>query len=78
MLVFVVVQPFGNKRLSHSAVEKYITSQFNASDVTCNGGSDFEMKKDGATFTCAANGNQTYTVTINNKDNGAYTVQPSG
>ena len=33
------------------------------------------MKKVGATFTCTAAGGKTYTVTIKNKDNGAYVVQ---
>ncbi|MGI8680102.1 MAG: DUF4333 domain-containing protein [Jatrophihabitans sp.] len=74
VLVFVVFQPFGNKKLSHTAVEKYITSNLKATNVKCNGGNDFEMKKNGDSFTCTSSGGGTFTVTIKNKDDGRYVV----
>ncbi|MDQ2797854.1 MAG: hypothetical protein M3Y06_11980, partial [Actinomycetota bacterium] len=65
---------YGNKKLSHTAVEKYITNTLKASGVKCNGGSDFEMKKNGDTFTCTASGGTSFTVTIKDKSNGKYVV----
>lgn len=62
-------------KLSHTAVEKYITERLGATNVSCNGGKDFPMKRDGATFTCTAAGGKTFTVTIKDKSNGAYVVQ---
>ncbi|MDT4947911.1 MAG: hypothetical protein QOJ37_506, partial [Pseudonocardiales bacterium] len=66
-----------NKKLSHTAVESYIKSQNpGASNVTCNGGKDFEMKKNGDAFTCTSSGSpSSFTVTIKNKDTGNYVVQ---
>jgi hypothetical protein len=71
-LLFVVK---GDKKLSHSAVENFISKQLGASNVQCNDGKDFTMKKDGATFTCTGSGGRTFTVTIENKDNGDYVVR---
>jgi hypothetical protein len=78
VLVFVVIKPFGgDKKLSHTAVEKFISGNKelgSPSGVTCNGGSDFTMKKNGDTFTCTASGGKTFTVTIKDKGDGKYTV----
>jgi hypothetical protein len=63
------------KKLSHTAVEKYITQNLGASNVECNGGKDFTMKNNGDTFTCSADGGQTFTVTIEDKNDGHYLVQ---
>jgi hypothetical protein len=63
------------KKLSHTAVERYITTHMHATNVTCNGGSDFTMKTNGASFTCSAAGGQTFKVTITDKKNGVYLVQ---
>jgi hypothetical protein len=63
------------KKLSHTAVENYIANKLHASGVQCNGGKDFEMKHDGDTFTCTAQDGKTFTVTVENKDNGDYLVQ---
>jgi hypothetical protein len=62
-------------RLSHTAVQNYIEQHLGATGVVCNGGKDFTMKSNGQTFTCTAAGGKTYTVTIENKDNGTYQVQ---
>ncbi|HKC28208.1 MAG TPA: hypothetical protein VKB75_09370, partial [Jatrophihabitans sp.] len=61
--------------LSHTAVENYIASHLNASQVQCNGGNDFTMKHSGDTFTCTAAGGKSFKVTIENKKNGSYLVQ---
>ncbi len=61
------------KKLSHTAVERYITNTLSATNVKCNGGKDFTLKKAGDTFTCSAAEGKTFTVTITNKD-GHYTV----
>ena len=74
VLVFVVIKPFGNKKLSHTAVEHFIEQHLGASHVVCNGGKDFPMTADNATFTCTAGSGQRFTVTIDNKNTGAYTV----
>jgi hypothetical protein len=63
------------KKLSHTAVEKYITNNLNASNVQCNGGSDFTMKENGATFRCTAAGGKTFTVEIQDKNDGKYLVR---
>ena len=60
------------KKLSHSAVEKYVGTNFSASGVTCNGGKDYTIKK-GKTFTCTADQSSTFTVTLTNND-GKYVV----
>ena len=39
VIVFFVVRS-GDKKLSHTAVEKYIAAHFNTSGVTCNNGND--------------------------------------
>jgi hypothetical protein len=62
------------KKLSHTAVENYIHNNLNASNVRCNGGSDFTMKNKGDSFTCTAAGGKTFKVTITNTD-GHYLVQ---
>ena len=64
----------GNKKLSHTAVESWIQTNLGATNVNCNGGKDFEMKNKGDTFTCTGDGGKTFTVTINNTDNGDYSV----
>jgi hypothetical protein len=64
------------KKLSHTAVEKYIASNFSASGVKCNGGKDFKIKA-GDTFTCTADQNSTFTVKVTNKD-GGYQVSKNG
>jgi hypothetical protein len=68
---------FGEKKLSHTAVEKFITSdpRLGGTNVKCNGGNDFTMNKNGDSFTCTADGGKSYTVTIENKDNGKYEVR---
>ena len=75
VLIFLVFKPFADKKLSHTAVEKYITSKLNATNVNCNNGQDFEMKKNGDSFKCTAASGKTFTVTIKNKDDGHYVVQ---
>jgi hypothetical protein len=60
--------------LSHTAVEKYIEQHFGAPNVTCNNGADFTMHRNGATFTCSASNGRTFTVRIDNKTDGHYTV----
>ncbi len=75
IIVFLVVKPFGDKKLSHTAVEDYITKNLGATNVKCNDGDDFEMKKNGSSFTCSADGGKTFTVTIKNKDDGSYVVR---
>jgi hypothetical protein len=72
--VLVVVLK-GDKKLSHTAVENFISSKLGASSVNCNGGKDFTMKHDGDTFTCSASGGKSFTVTIENKDKGNYVVR---
>jgi hypothetical protein len=64
------------KKLSHTAVENFIRNDphLGGSDVTCNQGKDFTLKTNGAQFTCTAAGGKTYTVTIQNKNNGTYVV----
>ena len=62
------------KKLNHSAVERYIQSQYSAGNVTCNNGSNVTLKKD-KVFTCTADQNRTFTVTITSSD-GDYEVQP--
>ncbi len=64
-----------DKKLSHTAVERFITSKLGATGVQCNGGKDFTMKKNGDTFTCSAAGGKSFTVTIQNKDKGNYQVR---
>jgi hypothetical protein len=64
------------KKLSHSAVEKYITSNFSATGVNCNGGKDFKIKS-GDTFTCTADQNSTFIVKLTNND-GGYQVAKNG
>jgi hypothetical protein len=66
------------KKLSHSAVENFIqgSSKLNKpTNVSCNGGKDIDLKKNGATFTCSAAGGRTFTVTITDKNDGHYTVR---
>jgi hypothetical protein len=60
--------------LDHSAVESYIATNFQASGVTCNGGSNIKVQK-GKTFTCTAANNARFTVTMND-DKGSYTPVP--
>jgi hypothetical protein len=62
------------KKLSHTAVEQYIVDNLGATNVKCNGGSDFTMKHDNDSFTCTAAGGKTYTVTIKDKSDGNYVV----
>ena len=62
------------KKLSHTAVENYIEHTLGASNVVCNGGSNFTMKHDNDSFSCSAANGQKFTVTIQNKDNGTYVV----
>ena len=75
VLIFLVFKPFADKKLSHTAVEKFITSRLGATNVKCNNGQDFDMKHNGDSFKCTAAGGKSYTVTIKNKDNGRYEVQ---
>ena len=62
------------KKLNHAAVERYIETQYSASNVSCNNGSNVTLKKN-KTFTCTADPNRTFTVTIKSTD-GDYEVQP--
>lgn len=64
------------KKLSHSAVEKYVGTTFGVSGVNCNGGSDFTIKN-GNTFTCTAAQGVTFTVKLTNGD-GNYEVSKNG
>lgn len=57
------------KSLSHSAVERYITTQFSASNVTCNGGSNITITK-GKTFTCTGANGATFTVKLTDGSGG--------
>jgi hypothetical protein len=50
-----------------------MTRHFDA--LVCNGGVDFPMIANGASFTCIAAGGKTFTVTIESKDTGSYLVQ---
>ena len=75
VLVFVVFKPFGDKKLSHTAVEKYVASTFSQRGVTCNDGKDVTVKK-GATFTCMTSDKTDYKVTITDTGKATYTVQP--
>src|SRR3954465_13641775 len=74
-VVVVLLVMKGDKKLSHTAVETYITNQLGASNVVCNGGNDFSMTSNGDSFTCTAAGGKTYQVTIVNKDPGSYLVR---
>jgi len=62
------------KKLSHTAVEQFITSRLNATNVVCNGGRDFALKADGAKFTCTAAGGKRFTITITDAESGHYVV----
>ena len=64
------------KKLSHSAVEQYIATNFSATGVKCNGGKDYKIKA-GDTFTCSADQNASFTVRLTNKD-GGYQVSKNG
>ncbi len=68
----------GNKSLSHTAVEQTIERQTGAENVSCNNGEDFEMSSDNATFTCTADDDKSYTVTVLDKDNGRYEYKGEG
>jgi hypothetical protein len=74
-VVLLLVLTKGDKKLSHTAVETYITNQLGASDVQCNGGKDYTMKHNGDSFTCSAAGGKSFKVTIANKKDGSYLVQ---
>jgi hypothetical protein len=74
-VVVVLLLANREKKLSHTAVEKYITNNLGATNVKCNGGNDFTMKHNGDKFTCTADGGKTFTVTIENKNDGSYLVQ---
>jgi hypothetical protein len=63
------------KKLSHSAVEKYIAQQYSATNVSCNGGKNFTLKT-GKTFGCSAAGGKSFNVTIKSTG-GDYEVQPN-
>ena len=66
----------GDKKLSHTAVENYIQdTKHLGTNVKCNNGKDFTMKKNGDSFTCTADGGKSFTVTIKDKSNGSYVVQ---
>ncbi len=65
-----------SKSLSHTAVEKAIEKNKGISDVKCNDGKNFDLDKNGATFTCKGGTGSTFTVTIINKDDGSYRVTP--
>jgi hypothetical protein len=56
-----------------SGGEIFMTRHFDA--LVCNGGVDFPMIANGASFTCIAAGGKTFTVTIDSKDTGSYLVQ---
>jgi hypothetical protein len=73
-VVVVLLLLNGDKKLSHTAVENYIETKLGASDVVCNGGSDFTMKSNGSSFTCTAAGGKTFQVTIQDKSDGKYVV----
>ena len=78
MLVFAVFKPFGDKKLSHTAVENFITNSAQLgkpTSVTCNGGKDMTMTRNGQSFSCSAGGGKSYTVTIKDKKTGAYQVR---
>lgn len=65
------------KKLSHTAVEQYIERQFSVAGVDCNFGEDFTMERDGETFTCSSDDfTRDFTVTVTNKETGAYVVRP--
>jgi hypothetical protein len=77
VLGFFFVRPvFASKQLSHSAVEKYIVSQYSVSNVQCNGGKNVPLKA-GRTFGCTGPGNASFTVTVKS-NSGDYEVQPNG
>jgi hypothetical protein len=60
------------KKLSHTAVEKYIARSFTASEVKCNDGKNFKIKKN-ASFICTAAQGESFTVKLTNGD-GRYEV----
>lgn len=62
------------RKLSHVAVERYIEGNSLGTDVKCNNGKDFLMRKNGATFTCRADEAKRFTVTITDKKKGDYSV----
>ena len=59
--LFFVLKP--KPALSHSAVETFITSQYTATNVVCNGGKNITIKK-GTSFTCTADGGKSFTVVM--------------
>lgn len=67
---------FHAKMLSHVAVERYIAVQLHT-PVTCNGGRDFPLTRNGATFQCKGDGltSVRYTVTITNWRDGMYLIK---
>ena len=71
---FVTPGFFKKTELSHSAVEGYIEKNLGATNVTCNGGSNIEVKK-GKTFTCTGSDNAKFTVTMTD-DKGGYSPVP--
>jgi hypothetical protein len=72
--VLFAVFASGTKKLSHTAVEQFIEQRLGATGVVCNGGQNFAMTSNGATFGCTAAGGRHYTVTITDKNSGRYTV----
>ena len=74
VLLFFVIKPswLVTKNLKHSSVEDYISKNFATSDVSCNKGSDIEIKK-GKTFTCTSGDGKSFTVTMTD-DSGTYQV----
>ena len=69
--LFFVLKP--KPSLSHSAVETFITSQYTATNVVCNGGKNITIKK-GESFTCTADGGKSFTVVMLDAK-GAYRTQ---
>lgn len=66
----------GVRSLSHQAVEQYITGHFQATGVTCNGGTNVPLTSNGATFRCTASHGDLFVVTVTDKQSGAYSVRP--
>jgi hypothetical protein len=75
LLLFLVIKPswLVTKNLKHSAVEDYIEKTFSVSNVTCNDGTNIEIKK-GKTFTCTSGNGTNFNVTMTDND-GTYQVR---
>jgi len=66
------------RKLSHSAVEKYIDGNSklgSPTDVKCNDGKDFTLKNDGDKFQCTASAGKSFTVTITDAGKADYQVK---